>query len=174
MVFCMHPAAPSQKGVLTFSLRKQGLNQESKLHLYVITDSQLAYFCMPRQLFLIRLLGLFLFLYDTPFSTTGLGNTGDLLSTIYQLLPIFLLKASRPCFRPGHTKCLSGDETIGIARESIHCVLYMLLLVNIQGSLHCKQTGTIILQLPVVYEREFTTMEDKKHLEIRSGEYNLN
>ena len=30
------------------------------------------------------------------------------------------------------------------------------------------------LQLPVVYEREFTTMEDKKHLEIRSGEYNLN
>ena len=133
---------------------------------------------MPRQLFLIRLLGLFLFLYDTPFSTTGLGNTGDLLSTIYQLLPIFLLKASRPCFRPGHTKYLSGDETIGIARESIktniHYVLYMLLLVNIQGGLHCKQTGTIILQLPVVYEREFTTMEDKKHLEIRSGEHNLN
>ena len=26
----------------------------------------------------------------------------------------------------------------------------------------------------MVYEREFTTMEDKKHLEIRSGEYNLN
>lgn len=143
MVFCMHPAAPSQKGVLTFSLRKQGLNQESKLHLYVITDSQLAYFCMPRQLFLIRLLGLFLFLYDTPFSTTGLGNTGDLLSTIYQLLPIFLLKASRSCFRQGHTKSLSGDETIGIARESIKTniqyVLYMLLLVNIHGGLHCKQ-----------------------------------
>ena len=47
--------------------------QESKLHLYVITDSQLASLhakaAVPN-----KATGLFLFLYDTPFSTTGLAS----------------------------------------------------------------------------------------------------